>query len=117
MSVWIPRDLSEIKPSSFSKSSRFPKREKSEAEVDPYYRYQTTGIPDNRYTRLQVCQTTGIPDYTYTRLQVYQTTNIQDYRYQTTGIPDYRYTRLQVSQNNDFFGLMFSPDFSGFKFL
>ncbi|XP_023338433.1 uncharacterized protein LOC111709078 [Eurytemora carolleeae] len=39
MSVWIPRDLSEIKPSSFSKSSRFPKREKSEAEVDPYYRF------------------------------------------------------------------------------
>ena len=62
MSVWIPRDLSEIKPSSFSKSSRFPKREKSEAEVDPYYRYQTKGTPDSRYTRLEVFQTTSIPD-------------------------------------------------------
>ena len=89
MSVWIPRDLSEIKPSSFSKSSRFPKREKSEAEVDPYYRYQTTGIPDNRYTRLQVCQTTGIPDYRYTRLQIYKTTGTRLQVYKTTSIPEY----------------------------
>ena len=97
MSVWIPRDLSEIKPSSFSKSSRFPKREKSEAEVDPYYRYQTTGIPDNRYTRLQVCQTTGIPDYRYTRLQIYKTTGTRLQAYQTTGIQDYKYPRILIS--------------------
>jgi len=58
MPVWIPRDLSEIKPGSFSQSSKYPKHQTSQAETDPNYRFiKRLVTPRERDKELEVLMT------------------------------------------------------------